>query len=104
MTRLASAVAVALACFGAGAPADAAVLEVTTSIAAADAADEAHFQRAVQLAVRHAVEEARLASTSSFTPTFIVVTRAVKVGERVYVRILISDDTPPDAAPSPTDI
>ena len=107
MKRLASAVAVALACLGPAAPADAAVLEITTSIPAADAADEANFQRAVQIAVRTAVEEVTLDPASSFTPTLIVVTRAVTIGERIYVRILLSDDTPsapPTVSASPTDI
>ena len=108
MKPLASAVvAVVFACLGLAAPADAAVLEITTSIAAADAADEANFERAVERAVRTAVEEARLDSASSFTPTLIVVTRAVTIGERLYVRILLSDEAPPTPAvlsASPTDI
>ena len=107
MKRLAFAVAVSLACLGPAAPADAAVLEITTSMAAAEAVDEAHFERAVQRAVRTAVEEVRLESASSFTPTLIVVTRAVTIGERIYVRILLSDEAPSDppvVSASPTDI
>ena len=107
MKRLASAVAVAVACLGLAAPADAAVLEITTSIPATDAADQANFERAVARAVRTAVEEVRLESASSFTPTLIVVTRAVTVGERIYVRILLSDDAssdPPVVSNTPTDI
>jgi hypothetical protein len=106
MKRLASAVAVALACLGPAAPADAAVLEITTSIAATDGGDEANFERAVEAAVRTAVEEVRLGSASSFTPTLIVVTRAVTIGERIYVRILLSDEAPDPSilSASPTDI
>jgi hypothetical protein len=106
MKRLASAAAVVLSCVAPGVPAGAAVLEITTSLAAADADDPVRLRQAVDHAVRTAVDEARQ-ETRTFVPTRVLITRAVTIGERVYVRIVISDDpdTPhASAAPYPNDI
>ena len=66
--------------------AEAFVVEVTTSIAVSDAEDEAQLKRALQSAVDGVLKDA-----IAFTPTMIVLTRALLVGERLYVRLLIAD-------------
>ena len=68
-------------------PADAYVVEVTTTVAVADAQDQTKLREAVQAAVDGVLKDA-----ISFTPTLIVLTRAVVVGDRLYVRLLLADE------------
>ena len=67
-------------------PASAFVVEVTTSVAVADADDQRQLKTALQAAVDNVLNDA-----ISFTPTMIVLTHAVLVGDRLYVRILLAD-------------
>jgi hypothetical protein len=67
-------------------PADAYLVEVTTSVAVSDAEDHAQITTALQSAVDGVLKDA-----IAFQPTMVVVTRALVVGERLYVRLLIAD-------------
>jgi hypothetical protein len=67
-------------------PSEAYVVEVTTSVAVQDATDHAQLRDAVQAAVDGVLKDA-----IAFTPTLVVLTRAVIVGDRLYVRLLIAD-------------
>ena len=67
-------------------PVAAYLVEVTTSVAVSDADDQAKIKRAVQSAVDGVLKDA-----IAFTPTLVVLTRAVVVGERLYIRLLIAD-------------
>jgi hypothetical protein len=67
-------------------PASAFVVEVTTSVAVADADDQRQLKTALQAAVDNVLSDA-----ISFTPTMIVLTHAVLVGDRLYVRLLLAD-------------
>jgi hypothetical protein len=67
-------------------PAAAFVVEVTTSVAVADAEDHGQLKTALQAAVDNVLSDA-----ISFTPTMIVLTHAVLVGDRLYVRLLLAD-------------
>lgn len=67
-------------------PADAHLVEVTTTVAVADAGDQTKLREAVQAAVDGVLKDA-----IAFTPTLVVLTRAVVVGDRLYVRLLIAD-------------
>lgn len=77
----------ALIALGAAASARAGVLEVTTSVAVSDADDHAVVKQALQTAVDGALQEA-----TPFKPTVVVVTRALVVGQRLYMRILLADE------------
>ena len=79
--------AAALALLGLAAPASAFVVEVTTSVAVRDAEDQATIRSAVQSAVDDVLKDA-----IAFTPTLVVLTRAMVVGERLYLRLLIADE------------
>ncbi|HEV8616334.1 MAG TPA: hypothetical protein VGU22_12660 [Methylomirabilota bacterium] len=81
-------VAVAAVLVGAwfAAPASAFVVEVTTSVAVADAAD----QRELSDAVRSAVDDV-LSDAIAFRPTLILLTHAAIVGDRLYIRLLLAD-------------
>lgn len=68
-------------------PAAAHVIEVTTTVPVVDAQDQMKLREAVQAAVDGVLEDA-----VSFTPTLIVLTRAVVVGDRLYVRLLLADE------------
>lgn len=68
------------------APADAYLVEVTTTVSVADTQDEAALRQALKAAVDDV-----LADAIAFTPTLIVLTRAMVVGDRLYVRLLIAD-------------
>lgn len=85
MKRLAVALA-ALAILGAAWPAGAFVVEVTTSVAVSDGDDQTQLKSALQSAVDGVLKDA-----IAFTPTLVVLTRAVVVGERLYIRLLIAD-------------
>lgn len=67
-------------------PASALVVEVTTSVAVADADDQGQLKTALQAAVDNVLSDA-----ISFTPTIVVLTHAVVVGDRLYVRLLLAD-------------
>jgi len=67
-------------------PSDAYIVEVTTTIAVADADDQAQLREALQSAVDNVLKDA-----IAFTPTLVVLTRAMVVGDRLYVRLLIAD-------------
>ena len=67
-------------------PASAFVVEVTTSVAVADVDDQRQLKTALQSAVDNVLKDA-----ISFTPTMVVLTHAVLVGDRLYVRLLVAD-------------
>ncbi len=67
-------------------PASAFLVEVTTSVAVSEADDQATIKTALQSAVDGVLKEA-----IAFTPTMVVLTRALVVGERLYIRLLIAD-------------
>jgi hypothetical protein len=67
-------------------PAAAHVVEVTTHVSLEDARDEGKLRRALQVAVDDVLKD-----TITFTPTVVVVTRALVVGDRLYVRLLMAD-------------
>lgn len=76
-----------LAAVVAAAPAAAHVVEVTTSIAVPGAdADEAALIQAMRSAVDNVIR-----GTIAFTPTLVVLTYAVVVGDRLYLRVLLVD-------------
>ena len=85
MRRLATALAV-LALTSAAQPAAAFVVEVTTFVAVSDADDQSKLKNALQAAVDGVLKDA-----IAFTPTLIVLTRAVVVGDRLYIRLLVAD-------------
>jgi hypothetical protein len=102
-TLVAAAAALLLAC--STTPASAFVVEVTTSVALADADDQRELKTALQAAVDNVLKDA-----ISFTPTMIVLTHAVLVGDRLYVRLLLADQdgertfndlTPDEQRPQP---
>jgi hypothetical protein len=86
MTRWGAAAGALLLMAWLAAPADASIIEVTTTVSVTDAADQAKLREAIQLAVDGALKDA-----IAFTPTLIVLTRAVVVGDRVHVRLLVAD-------------
>lgn len=67
-------------------PASAYVVEVTTSVTLEDADDRGQLKHALQTAVDDVIHQA-----IAFTPTLIVLTHAVLVGDRLYVRLLLAD-------------
>jgi hypothetical protein len=83
-TLLASAAALGLA--WCATPAAAYVVEVTTTVAVADANDQTELRQALQTAV-----DAVLKDAIAFQPTLVVLTRAMVRGDRLYVRLLIAD-------------
>ena len=76
----------ALTLLGAARPAPAFVIEVTTSVAVSDADDHAILKEALQSAV-----DGVLKGAIAFTPTLVVLTRALVIGDRLYVRLLVAD-------------
>ncbi len=67
-------------------PVDAYVVEVTTTVSLADAEDHAQLRKALQAAVDDVLKEA-----IAFQPTLVVLTKAMVVGDRLHVRLLIAD-------------
>jgi hypothetical protein len=67
-------------------PAAGFVVEVTTSVAVADAEYQGQLKTALQAAVDNVLSDA-----ISFTPTMIVLTHAILVGDRLYIRLLLAD-------------
>jgi hypothetical protein len=84
--------AAALALLAAATPVAATVVEITATMSVADAEDG----QALHAAVQAAVEEA-LRDVGAFRPTLVVVTRAVVIGDRLHVRVLLSDENALDA-------
>jgi len=101
MRRLASAITLLLLT---GSPASAFLVEVTTSVAVADADDQSALQKALTEAVDGVLHEA-----IAFKPTLVVLTQAAVVGARLYIRLLVADSEgertfeemqgPPDFSP-----
>jgi hypothetical protein len=83
-TLIAAAIALGLAWVATSA--DAYIVEVTTTVAVADADDQAQLREALQEAVDSVLKDA-----IAFKPTLVVLTRAMVVGGRLYVRLLIAD-------------
>jgi hypothetical protein len=71
----------------AAAPAAAYVVEVTTSLAVPEADDDG---AALIQAVRSAVDNV-IRDTIALTPTLVVLTQVVVVGDRLYLRVLLAD-------------
>jgi hypothetical protein len=78
--------AVTLALLSAASPARAYLVEVTTSVEVGEADDQATVKTAVQNAVDGVLRDA-----IAFKPTLVVLTRALMIGERLYIRLLIAD-------------
>ena len=78
--------AVTLALLSAASPAPAYLVEVTTSVEVGETDDQATIKNAVQNAVDGVLRDA-----IAFKPTLVVLTRALMIGERLYLRILIAD-------------
>jgi hypothetical protein len=85
--RRATAGVLALALALAATPAWAVLAEVTTSVSISDTGDAAVLERALRTAVDGVLENA-----ISFKPTVLVVTAAIVVGDRLYVRMLVADE------------
>ena len=83
-TWLAAAAVLGLAWLAA--PSEAYIVEVTTTVAAVDINDQAALRQALQTAVDGVLKDA-----IAFEPTLVVLTRAMVVGDRLYVRLLIAD-------------
>ena len=85
MKRL-HAVIIGLALVGSAYPANAYVVEITTSIPTASVADKAQLKDAIESAIddvlRHAI---------AFTPTVVTIQNARVVGDRIYILLLIAD-------------
>jgi len=77
---------VALVIATAASPAAAYVVVVTTSVAVAEAGDEARLKTAVESAVRDV-----LAHAIAFTPTVVTLENARLVGDRIYLVLLVAD-------------
>jgi hypothetical protein len=86
MMKRSLAAALLLALLVSVSPASAFVVEVTTTVSVADMQDEAQLQRALESAVDGVLQDA-----IAFVPTLIVLTRALIVGDRLYLRLLIAD-------------
>ena len=84
--KLLAIVLAALTLIGVAQPAAAFVIEVTTSVAVSDAADHATLKSALQTAV-----DGVLKGAIAFTPTVVVLTRALVIGDRLYIRLLVAD-------------
>src|SRR2546426_10809539 len=67
-------------------PAAAYVVEITTSIPVASAADDAQFRDALHSAVDDVLNHAIV-----FTPTVVTLQNARVVGDRIYILLLIAD-------------
>jgi hypothetical protein len=105
MMKRTLAVALLLAFLTSATPAAAFVVEVTTTVSVADMQDEAQLQRALESAVDGVLQDA----------IAFVLTRAVIVGDRLYLRLLIADqegeravndlrENQPEPEPTPTKI
>jgi len=112
MRRLAAAGAALLLATSLATPAVAFVVEVTTSISVDDAHDEGQLKDALQNAVDSVLNDA-----IAFKPTVVVLTHAVVMRGRLYVRMLLADqdgertfkdldpeDDAPSASPPTTEV
>jgi hypothetical protein len=72
-----------------GGPAWAHVVQATTSVSLADIDpnDKPELEKALKSAVNDVIR-----SAIAFTPTFVALTDAQVIGERLYVRVLIADE------------
>jgi hypothetical protein len=103
MRRRAAAGAALMLATSLATPAAAFVVEVTTSISVDDAHDEGQLKDALQNAVDSVLNDA-----IAFKPTVVVLTHAVVMRGRLYVRMLLADqdgertfkDLDPEDAPS----
>jgi hypothetical protein len=86
MRRLAAAACAALLLGSLSAPAAAFVVEVTTSVGVEDAEDTGQIRNAIQAAVENVLHDA-----IAFHPTLVVLTHAMVMGHRLYVRLLLAD-------------
>src|SRR5581483_828909 len=86
MRRLAAAACAALLLGSLCAPAAAFVVEVTTSVGVEDAEDTGQIRNAIQAAVENVLHDA-----IAFHPTLVVLTHAMVMGHRLYVRLLLAD-------------
>jgi Na+-translocating ferredoxin:NAD+ oxidoreductase RnfE subunit len=68
-------------------PTGAYIAHVSTSVAVADANDELAVKQALQTAV-----DDLLSQGIGFTPTLVVLTRAILLDGRLYIRLLVADD------------
>jgi len=68
-------------------PSGAYIAHVSTSVAVADANDELAVKQAIQTAV-----DDLLSRGIGFTPTLVVLTRAILLDGRLYIRVLVADD------------
>lgn len=104
---------VALVIAASATTASAYVVEITTSIPAVKAADDADLKEALQSAIDDAVQHA-----IAFTPTVVTLQHARLVGGRIYIQLLVVDrdgeemmkrlgaedpESEPDASPAPVD-
>ena len=83
MRRLAAALALVAVT---SSPAAAVLVEVTTSIAVTGTEDRGQLRTALMAAVDDVLKDA-----IAFTPTLVVLTHAARVGDRLYVRLLVAD-------------
>lgn len=68
-------------------PASAFVAHITTSVPVQDVSDDTQLREAVAQAVEDVLKE-----RIGFRPALIVVTRALLLGDRLYVQLLVADD------------
>lgn len=68
------------------ATASAHVVEITTFIPVVEASNEADLRTALESAVDDAVKHA-----IAFTPTLVTVQKALRVGDRIYLMLLVVD-------------
>ena len=81
---LATIIGLAIAAFATTATAH--VVEVTTSIPAVKASDEAELKEALESVIDDAVNRA-----IGFTPTIVTLENLRRVGDRIYIVLLIAD-------------
>jgi hypothetical protein len=109
MKRILTAI-VGLAIVAFATTASAFVVEITTSIPAVTAADDADLKEALQSAIDDAVKHA-----IRFTPTLVTLQSARLVGDRIYIMLLVVDREgeetmkrlgadDPDSSPEKTDL
>lgn len=95
--RLVAAV-IGLAIAGLTAPASAFVAHITTSVPVQDVPDETQVREAVVRAVEDVLKQA-----VDFKPALIVVTRALLLGDRLYIQLLVVDDEGAQVFDAPDD-
>ena len=77
-------IALAIASFATAASAH--VVEITTSIPVAQASDKAELKAALESAIEDAVKQ-----TIRFTPTVVTLHEVRRVGDRIYLMLLVVD-------------